>query len=244
MASEEALKQARETVDDLIVSDSNVYIPTELYKSFVERIAAAIDGPPATAEMCVKCGHNNLTNGLCHEEVQSEGLTPIQMVELHQEFWDGSILCCGCKCEFDAPTAAGPADNRHPEDYCHKCGGPNISWYAPSLLWNQFVRAKNEPEIICPICFVQLAKASGSDVTWSLVPDGVTSDYDERLAVRAAQRIINATIQSEEEAMVIVRDALVQSAAALAAARPAPDLEAVAQRAAEKIQVRYIKSRG
>jgi hypothetical protein len=48
MASEEALKQAREIVDDLIASDSHVYIPISLYEPFVERIAAAIDGPPAT----------------------------------------------------------------------------------------------------------------------------------------------------------------------------------------------------
>jgi hypothetical protein len=105
-------------------------------------------------------------------------------------------------------------------------------------LWNQFVRDKGQPAIICPICFAELAREA--NVTWSVVPDVTTSDYDERLAVRAAQRIINATIQSEEEAMVIVRDALAQSAAALAAARPAPDLEAVARRAAEKIQVRYL----
>jgi hypothetical protein len=120
----------------------------------------------------------------------------------------------------DAPTPADEEVARaHPEDYCHRCSGPNCSWYAPSLLWNQFVRDRGEPEIICPICFVELAVLGGMDTTWSMVPDSVTSDYDERLAVRAAQRIINATLQSEEEAMVIVRDALVQSAAALATTR-------------------------
>lgn len=105
-------------------------------------------------------------------------------------------------------------NNAHPEDYCHRCNGPNISWYAPSLLWNQYVRDKGEPGIVCPICFAELAKEA--NVTWSIVPDRVTSDYDERLAVRAARRIAESTIQTPEEFAIIIRDALVQSAAALA----------------------------
>lgn len=53
--------------------------------------------------------------------------------------------------------------DRHSEDYCHRCGGPNISWSAPSPLWNQVMRGGsiNGPwqwdEIICPLCFAELA---------------------------------------------------------------------------------------
>jgi len=49
----------------------------------------------------------------------------------------------------------------HPEDYCHRCGGPNISWHTDSETWNRVMRPNGETgrwgEIICPICFVELA---------------------------------------------------------------------------------------
>lgn len=48
--------------------------------------------------MCNDCGHDNVANGVCQEEVDVENLSPMEMLELHQEFWDGDILRCGCKC--------------------------------------------------------------------------------------------------------------------------------------------------
>lgn len=53
-----------------------------------------------SSRVCVECGHNNLAFGVCQEQVDVGNLTPIQMVELHQEFWDAGILRCGCKCIF------------------------------------------------------------------------------------------------------------------------------------------------
>lgn len=62
---------------------------------------------------------------------------------------------------------------QHPEDYCHKCGGPNITWFAPSPIWNKSVREHGEKEILCPVCFVQLAEAAGfNSAAWRLAPQG------------------------------------------------------------------------
>jgi hypothetical protein len=61
----------------------------------------------------------------------------------------------------------GTAESPHPESYCHRCGGPNVSWSAPSPLWNEVVRGGdiNGPEqwdgIICPTCFGLLAERAG-----------------------------------------------------------------------------------
>lgn len=56
--------------------------------------------------------------------------------------------------------------NVHPEDYCHRCGEPNIVWFASSPVWNALMRGGNgdgygvydEPfnGIICPVCFGQM----------------------------------------------------------------------------------------
>lgn len=56
-------------------------------------------------------------------------------------------------------------DGVHPETYCHRCGGPNLSWSASSPLWNAVMRDNDINgewnEIICPTCFVVLAKETG-----------------------------------------------------------------------------------
>lgn len=48
---------------------------------------------------------------------------------------------------------------KHPEDYCHLCNGPNITWFADNDLWNKVVADKGL--ICCPICFVKMAEAKG-----------------------------------------------------------------------------------
>mgnify|MGYP001595234074 FL=1 len=64
--------------------------------------------------------------------------------------------------------------DEHPEDYCHRCGGPNITWSAPSPLWNQVMRGGDINGvdkfngIVCPICFVQLAEDAGVAELWQL----------------------------------------------------------------------------
>jgi hypothetical protein len=60
----------------------------------------------------------------------------------------------------------------HPEDYCHRCGGPNVSWFVDSPVWNAVMRpdGPDSPwrwqEIICPPCFIELAGGG----TWELKP--------------------------------------------------------------------------
>lgn len=67
-----------------------------------------------------------------------------------------------------APAPPTQTEGEHPEDFCKKCGRPNIVWFAPNEIWNQAVRAANEPEILCPVCFVQLAEAAGFNGVWKV----------------------------------------------------------------------------
>ena len=61
-----------------------------------------------------------------------------------------------------------------PESYCHRCGGPNVIWYAPSPLWNEVMRDGdiNGPwkwdEIICPTCFAVLCIDAGVATTFRM----------------------------------------------------------------------------
>ena len=58
-----------------------------------------------------------------------------------------------------------------PESYCHRCKGPNVSWAAPSPLWNAVMRRGDSRlwnEIICPTCFVTLAEQAGIAADWRI----------------------------------------------------------------------------
>lgn len=72
---------------------------------------------------------------------------------------------------FDPSTdpALHNPPNLHPEDYCHRCAGPNMSWYTSHNLFNL---ANGGPDgIICPICFDRLHKrATGEETTWAIYP--------------------------------------------------------------------------
>lgn len=60
----------------------------------------------------------------------------------------------------------------HPEDICRRCDGPNVTWFAPSPLWNEVMRGGNinaadqYDGIICPTCFAVLAKDAGVAFVW------------------------------------------------------------------------------
>lgn len=88
-------------------------------------------------------------------------------------------------------TMAELGRERDPEEYCHRCGGRNISWYTPGGVWDPVMRPVPGSEwkwneIICPLCFVELA---GGDGTWALLPrrlDGQPwTSADERAAIIA-----------------------------------------------------------
>lgn len=62
----------------------------------------------------------------------------------------------------------------HPERHCHRCGGPNLPWSAPSPLWNEVMRGGNIhgdeifDGIVCPTCFMVLAERYGIAELWRL----------------------------------------------------------------------------
>jgi len=62
------------------------------------------------------------------------------------------------------------------EDCCH-CGGRNVTWFAPSPLWNLVMRGNDingEPlygDLVCMPCFVQLAADAGVEGIWRLSVD-------------------------------------------------------------------------
>jgi len=57
---------------------------------------------------------------------------------------------------------AGRPIVNHPEDYCHRCLGPNLSWFIDSAVWDVIMRPEGPDsewkwsEIICPACFAEL----------------------------------------------------------------------------------------
>lgn len=85
--------------------------------------------------------------------------------------------------------AQAEATAQHPEDYCHKCGGPNVVWFAPNSLWNKSVREANQPEILCPVCFVRLAEAAGVQAVWEVAPQ--QHRESTQAALDAAQEVVN-----------------------------------------------------
>ncbi len=77
-------------------------------------------------------------------------------------------------------TVADP----YPESMCHRCGGPNRPWSAPSPLWNEVMRGGsiNGDEIyhgiVCPTCFMVLAEEKGVADLWHLHPRRVHVDLE------------------------------------------------------------------
>ncbi len=61
----------------------------------------------------------------------------------------------------------------HPEDYCHRCGAPNIvPWFTVSELWNVAVPDEERKTVLCPRCFVAAyEEATGEECCWKLVLD-------------------------------------------------------------------------
>lgn len=74
---------------------------------------------------------------------------------------------------------------RHPEDHCHRCGGPNIPWSAPSPLWNAVMRGGSingdelHDGIVCPTCFAILAEQRGiAHALWRFSADRVSVELE------------------------------------------------------------------
>jgi hypothetical protein len=62
---------------------------------------------------------------------------------------------------------------------CHRCGGPNVQWHAPSPLWNAVVRGNDIggeaifSDMLCPNCFVFVAEMAGVADGWTLTARNV-----------------------------------------------------------------------
>jgi hypothetical protein len=74
--------------------------------------------------------------------------------------------------------------SEHPEARCHRCLGPNITWSAPSPLWNAVMRGGSIngvdefDGIVCPICFAALAEERGIARTWTFKADEVLAELE------------------------------------------------------------------
>lgn len=74
------------------------------------------------------------------------------------------------------------------ESVCHRCGGPNVVWWAPSPLWNEVMRggdiggADEFDGIVCPTCFALLAEERGVAQGWKLTAENILVSPKTRLA--------------------------------------------------------------
>lgn len=97
-------------------------------------------------------------------------------------------------------------DKEHPENYCHLCGGKNISWYADNELWNEVTKSETIlGGICCPLCFVKMAeKKSIKPPTWRLSREG-----DAPREIELQLRVVNREErigELEDGALQVVAD--------------------------------------
>lgn len=77
----------------------------------------------------------------------------------------------------------------HPEDFCHRCGRPNCSWWAASDAWNVATAnvERGRLTVLCPPCFMTLwHEETGLRVSWEVRLDIGSGDvrralYGDRL---------------------------------------------------------------
>jgi hypothetical protein len=106
----------------------------------------------------------------------------------------------------------------HPEKYCHRCGQPNINWYADSAIWNE-VHGGSGP-IWCPVCFARAyEQTTARRVSWRLAPVEKSDQLGhlirseavmrhERDAARADRDRYLAIVRTGDRELAGVRDEL------------------------------------
>jgi len=86
----------------------------------------------------------------------------------------------------------------HPEHRCERCGGRNLHcWYADSAVWNEVAGDYN---ILCPICFGELASEKGlAPTAWRLSREGADEYFDARTcySTQEAQQAAEAAERGE-----------------------------------------------
>jgi hypothetical protein len=76
----------------------------------------------------------------------------------------------------DPAVACTAGLGSHPEDFCKVCGGENPVWFVNSKLWNKF---HGPYSILCPRCFMLIAKQQGYDRVWEITPEGGYEPNDQ-----------------------------------------------------------------
>lgn len=95
----------------------------------------------------------------------------------------------------------------HPEEFCHRCGKRNVSWWVDSSIWNPVMRPAGvylrdgEWEIICPPCFIELAAEYGF-TGWTLRHDHGSW---ELVWLAAAPVITEAMVTKADVAHILAR---------------------------------------
>lgn len=89
----------------------------------------------------------------------------------------------------------------HPEATCEDCGLGNVTWFSPSDVWNAVCRPPGyagDP-MICPMCFMRRAEASGfGSVGWLVIPsDGDWGPVDRADMLTTAAAMSDAALREE-----------------------------------------------
>jgi hypothetical protein len=83
-----------------------------------------------------------------------------------------------------------PAEGQHPEEICHRCGGPNVSWFSGSVVWNPVMRKDGKDKfdgIVCPTCFAILAREAGINDVWRFEPMLLPPEIEEKFQASSVQ---------------------------------------------------------
>ncbi len=152
---------------------------------------------PEDDDICGTCG-------VLHKKELTEANERI--AELERIIGDWEIFCSTLQ-DWNKYKQEGDA-TIHPEDYCHRCGNPNIVWHAPNSLWNRVIVHK--PSILCPVCFVIEAEKSGvKPCSWLLTDD----DFQSRLD--AAAYFIELALKHTDSKRILITGALGKALEAL-----------------------------
>jgi hypothetical protein len=82
--------------------------------------------------------------------------------------------------EAAAQARAGESADSHPEGTCERCRLTNVTWFCQNKLWNKY---HGDYDILCPVCFVQLAEIAGAHPTsWELREEVLGNNTPSRSA--------------------------------------------------------------
>jgi hypothetical protein len=113
-------------------------------------------------------------------------------------------------------------DRSHPEHVCERCHGSNVTWFAPSELWNA---THGDFDILCPVCFITLAEQAGVLATaWRIAPEDVDAQAEIirlRAALAGLESMYAATWDRVDGALVMMPPSITRFEAAHKKAREA-----------------------